>query len=88
MATATIQPFRNEPFADFSIPEIRHAMEAALAKAFAAQGWKIDTVKPGDKITVEGHPLKDGTRGGQYDSAKLPDGRQRSQLFPTATDRI
>ena len=41
----------------------------------AAQGWKIDTVKPGDKITVEGHPLKDGTRGGQYDSAKLPDGR-------------
>ena len=32
MATATIQPFRNEPFADFSIPENRRAMEAALAK--------------------------------------------------------
>src|ERR1051326_3500298 len=32
MATATIQPFRNEPFADFSIAENRQAMLAALAK--------------------------------------------------------
>jgi hypothetical protein len=26
------------------------------------QGWKSDIVKPGDKITVEAHPLKDGSR--------------------------
>src|SRR5690349_19844320 len=32
MATATIQPFRNEPLIDFSVPENRRAMEAALAK--------------------------------------------------------
>ncbi len=40
-----------------------------------AQGWKADTVKPGDKITIEAHPMKDGSRGGQYQSAKLSDGR-------------
>ncbi len=41
----------------------------------AAQGWKADTVKPGDKITIMAHPMKDGSRGGQYQSAKLADGR-------------
>ena len=45
----------------------------------AAQGWKIDTVKAGDKITIEGHPMKDGSRAGQYDSAKLGDGRSFNQ---------
>lgn len=40
-----------------------------------AQGWKSDTVRPGDKISVEMHPLKDGSRGGQYLSATLADGR-------------
>jgi len=43
------------------------------------QGWKMDTVKPGDKITIEAHPMKDGSRGGQYDSAKLSDGRSFKQ---------
>src|ERR1035438_9254242 len=28
-------------------------------------GWRPDSVKPGDKVTVEYHPLKDGSRGGQ-----------------------
>jgi hypothetical protein len=39
------------------------------------QGWKPDSVRPGDKISVEMHPLKDGSRGGQYLSAILADGR-------------
>ena len=41
----------------------------------AAQGWKVDTIKPGDKISVTMHPLKDGSHGGQYMSATLADGR-------------
>src|SRR5437870_4441591 len=28
----------------------------------AAAGWRADTVRPGDKITIEYHPLKDGSR--------------------------
>jgi len=40
----------------------------------AQQGWKPDAVKPGDKITVQMHPLKDGSHGGQYISATLADG--------------
>ena len=48
----------------------------------AQQGWKPDSVKPGDKITVEGHPLKDGSRGGQYRIATLADGRTLGQAGP------
>src|SRR5215204_4714174 len=32
MATPSLPEFRNEPYADFSVPENRQAMEAALAK--------------------------------------------------------
>ena len=42
----------------------------------AQRGWKPDSVKPGDKVTVSFHPLKDGSRGGQLLSAALPNGQQ------------
>ena len=37
-------------------------------------GWKPDSVKPGDVVTVAIHPLKDGSRGGQFITAILPNG--------------
>jgi hypothetical protein len=37
-------------------------------------GWNKEIVKPGDKVTVEINPLRDGTRGGTLLSIKLPDG--------------
>lgn len=39
-------------------------------------GWKPDSVRPGDKVTVTIHPLKDGSRGGQFMTAVLPSGQQ------------
>ena len=41
----------------------------------AAAGWRPDSVKPGDKVTIEFHPLKDGSRGGQLMSATLANGQ-------------
>lgn len=38
-------------------------------------GWSPTVVKPGDKLVVEAHPLKDGRRGGQLLSVVLPDGK-------------
>jgi hypothetical protein len=52
----------------------------------AAQGWKSDTIKPGDKITVTMHPLKDGSHGGQYMSATLADGRTFKNAGPPANN--
>src|SRR5256885_3156782 len=37
-------------------------------------GWNKEIVKPGDKVTVEINPLKDGTRGGTLLLITLPDG--------------
>jgi hypothetical protein len=39
------------------------------------RGWKPDSLKPGDKLTLKMHPLRDGSRGGQVVDATLPDGR-------------
>jgi hypothetical protein len=39
-------------------------------------GWRADTVKPGDKISIEFHPLKDGTRGGQLTAGILASGKR------------
>jgi hypothetical protein len=39
------------------------------------RGWEPDSLKPGDKVTLQMHPLKDGSRGGQLVNATLPDGR-------------
>jgi hypothetical protein len=40
------------------------------------QGWGPDSVKPGDKIKAELHPMKDGTPGGQLMKLTFPDGRE------------
>jgi hypothetical protein len=38
-------------------------------------GWKPVTLKPGDKITLVIHPMRDGVKGGQYLSGTGPDGQ-------------
>jgi hypothetical protein len=50
-------------------------LEMGGINAMQRVGLQADTIKPGDRVTVEFHPLKDGGRGGQYLSARLPDGR-------------
>ena len=39
------------------------------------RGWSRNTLKPGDKITVDIHPLRNGERGGSFLSVTLPDGK-------------
>ena len=55
------------------------AFEMGSIGQVAAQGWKADSVKAGDKITIEAYPMKDGSRGGQYLAAQLGDGRSFKQ---------
>jgi hypothetical protein len=58
---------------------VEWAFEMGSIGQIAADGWKVDSVKPGDMISVEAHPMKDGSRGGQYQAAKLGDGRSFKQ---------
>ena len=46
-------------------------------------GWKPSTLKPGDKVTLTMHPLRNGSPGGSLVSVVVPDGRV---LGPGATN--
>jgi hypothetical protein len=53
---------------------LQWAIEMGAPGQQSRVGWKPDSVKPGDKVTVTIHPLKDGSRGGQFITAMLPNG--------------
>jgi uncharacterized protein DUF6152 len=40
------------------------------------QGWRKDSLKAGDQVSVEGSRAKDGSKTGNARSVKLPDGRR------------
>lgn len=40
------------------------------------RGWSKNTMKPGDKVTVEIHPLRNGEHGGTFLNVTLPDGKK------------
>jgi DNA/RNA endonuclease YhcR with UshA esterase domain len=47
-------------------------------------GWTRTSVKPGDKVTVEGYSAKDGSNLGNAVSITLPDGRKIKGRNPDA----
>ncbi|HTV79174.1 MAG TPA: DUF6152 family protein [Steroidobacteraceae bacterium] len=47
-------------------------------------GWTADAVRPGDRVTVQLHPLRDGSYGGQLVSVTLPNGKVLEQRPPIA----
>lgn len=51
-----------------------YGLEGMSPNYLARNGWNKHTLKPGDKVTFEVHPLKDGRKGGFMVSAKLADG--------------
>ncbi len=50
------------------------SIELASAGQQARIGWTPTIVKPGDKVSIEINPLKDGGRGGTVLLITLPDG--------------
>jgi hypothetical protein len=50
------------------------------APAFLARaGWKRTTIKPGDRVTIVGNPLKSGDPGALFVSITLADGTRLTQ---------
>jgi hypothetical protein len=52
-----------------------YALEGMSPNYLGREGWSRHTLKPGDKVTLQVHPLKDGRKGGFMVSVKLPDGK-------------
>ena len=55
--------------------QVEWSIEGSSPNGLARRGWSRVSFKPGDKVTVIIHPLKDGTKGGSYVKATLPDGK-------------
>jgi Family of unknown function (DUF6152) len=52
------------------------AIELNGPSALVRDGWKPKTLTPGMNVSVEIHPLRDGTNGGQFLKVKLPNGSE------------
>ena len=56
--------------------QVEWSFEMQAVPQATSGGWRSDSVKPGDRVTIEFHPLKDGSRGGELTAATLPDGKR------------
>jgi len=54
----------------------RWGVEMGSPNSMVKGGWRNNSVKPGDKVTVAVHPLKSGEHGGIFMSITLADGRR------------
>ena len=59
-----------------------YTIECASPNVLTRIGWKFNTLKPGDKITVLINPLKSGEAGGMLHEVTLADGRKLSDGNP------
>ena len=51
------------------------ALELSSPARLTTMGMHANSVRPGDTVSVTFHPMKDGTRGGQFMQATLPNGK-------------
>lgn len=51
------------------------SFEAGSVAQLASLGWTKDSFRVGDKVEIGFRPMRDGSRGGQFMSAKLPNGQ-------------
>lgn len=51
------------------------SIEMAAPMHLYGQGWRPTTVKPGDRIKVKIHPLRNGDKGGEIEDAVTLDGK-------------
>ena len=55
---------------------VEWSIEGGSPNLVGRQGWKRNTFKPGDKVEITVHPMRDGQPGGSFMRAVLPDGRK------------
>lgn len=55
------------------------SFESGSTGQMVTSGWSRDSLKVGDKISIDFHPLRDGSNGGQLLAVTLPDGRKLCQ---------
>src|SRR5712691_8897768 len=57
-------------------------VEMTAPGILARAGWKSNTVKPGDTVTIAARPMLSGDPGGLFVSLTLPDGQVFTERTP------
>jgi hypothetical protein len=55
--------------------EAEWSIECGTPNINSRHGWKKTDVRPGDKVVMDIHPMRNGQPGGSLVTIKLPDGR-------------
>jgi hypothetical protein len=59
-----------------------YTVECASPNVLTRVGWKFNSIKPGDRVSLLINPLKNGEPGGMLQEATLADGRVLSDSNP------
>lgn len=54
--------------------EVEWSIEMTSPEHLSRVGWRPGTIKPGDKVSLLMHAMRDGSPGGQFISGSGPDG--------------
>ena len=57
---------------------VQWAVETGSTNALFRQGWRKDSLRAGDHVTIDAYRAKNGTNTANARTVKLPDGRQVS----------
>lgn len=57
---------------------VRYVFECSSVNMMSKGGWKHNSIKAGDKVTVTFYPLRNGKPGGMLKTIKLPNGKTLS----------
>jgi hypothetical protein len=60
-------------------------LEGTAPGELTRHGWSRHSISPGDKISVDIHPLRDGRAGGSYSRVTFADGHSLSAGAPPGT---
>ncbi len=58
---------------------VEYSIEGSSPNGLARRGWSRTSLKPGDRVKVTIHPLKDGAKGGSFVKAVKADGSTLSE---------
>lgn len=56
--------------------DVEYSVEGNSPNILARRGWSKTSFKPGDRVKIKVHPMKDGSKGGSFMSAEFADGRK------------
>lgn len=77
MKSATVTQFRWTNPHSFIVVEtggIKYVLECNSTNLMSKAGWKFNTLKAGDKVSLVYYPLRDGQPGGMLKTITLPNG--------------